>query len=309
MLVMPLRITHVETKVLVFLVQAMPTCLHPQPALSTILNRRTERQSPAKGARSYCKWLCSDVRSKSVKASLGTRRAFCFCAQGNLTIYAWLLSNIYKWRFSSLEPWQNLRRLRLHLRTVWSGDTRSILLQPMGRMERTDSRPRNALIHRESGSPPDYLPTPGSSVSSRAHISVQAAPRFFVFFFCAAATSQLRARCVCESTLSYTRAETLLELMQGMFICSEIASCGRKERWSGVTAAVWLRPSAVWHTRCIIPESEQEWELRRADLMAQRLKTAPRALPLHFLPMCSEIQTWLLSCLHVSAAEDCCTQQ
>lgn len=30
--------------------------------------------------------------------------------------------------------------------------------------------------------------------------------------------------------------------------------CGRKERWSGVTAEVWLRPSSVWHTRCIIPE-------------------------------------------------------
>lgn len=151
-----------------------------------------------------------------------------FCAQGNLTIYAWLLSNIYKWRFSSLEPWQNLRRLRLHLRTVWSGDTRSILLQPMGRMERTDSRPRNALIHRESGSPPDYLPTPGSSVSSRAPISVQAAPRFGVFFL-RRGDLALRARCVYESTLSYTRAETLLELMQGMFICSEIASVGEKK--------------------------------------------------------------------------------
>lgn len=71
----------------------------------------------------------------------------------------------------------NLRRLRLHLRTVRSGDTRSILLQPMGRMERTDSRPRNALIHRESGSPPDYLHTPGSGVSTSAHISVRAASR------------------------------------------------------------------------------------------------------------------------------------
>lgn len=50
MLVMPLRITHVDTKVLVFLVQAMPTSLH---AARTIpLNRRTARQSPAKAARS-----------------------------------------------------------------------------------------------------------------------------------------------------------------------------------------------------------------------------------------------------------------
>lgn len=71
----------------------------------------------------------------------------------------------------------NLRRLRLHL-NVWSGDTRSILLQPMGRMERTDSRPRDALIHHESWSPADSFHTPGSSFSTGAHITVRTASRF-----------------------------------------------------------------------------------------------------------------------------------
>lgn len=100
----------------------------------------------------------------------------------------------------------NLRRLRLHLRTVRAGDTRSVLLQPMGRMEATDSRPRNALIHRESGSTPDYLHTPGSRVSTRAHISsVQAASRVRRGDFA------LCAHRVREPTLRYTRAEALLE--------------------------------------------------------------------------------------------------
>lgn len=46
MLVMPLRITHVDTKVLVLLVQAMPTSLHT--ACSIPLNPSTGRQAPAK---------------------------------------------------------------------------------------------------------------------------------------------------------------------------------------------------------------------------------------------------------------------
>lgn len=178
----------------------------------------------------------------------------------------------------------NLRRLRLHLRIVWSGDTRSILLQPMGRMERTDSRPRNALIHRESGSPPDYLQTPGSSVSTRAHISVQAASRF------GRGDLALRARCVREPTLSYTRVETLLELMQGIFICSEPRHgvCGIKERCGGVAAEVCLRSSSVWDAGCIIRSRS------RNQTCAGQIWCAMRLL----------FQTWLFLCLHVSAAEE-----
>lgn len=162
----------------------------------------------------------------------------------------------------------NLRRLRLHLRTVWAGDTRSVLLQPMGRMEGTDSRPRNALIHSESGSPADYLNTPRSSVSTRAHISAQAASRL------RRGDLALCARCVCEPTLSYTRVETLLELMQGIFICSESRHrvCGRKERCVGVTAEIWLRSSWEWALGCTIRSSSrnqtcagQIWWSKRKD--------------------------------------------
>lgn len=48
MLVMPLRITHVETKVFVLLVQAMPTSLHPSTAWSLALKRSARRQLPDK---------------------------------------------------------------------------------------------------------------------------------------------------------------------------------------------------------------------------------------------------------------------
>lgn len=62
---MPLRITHVDTKVLVFLVQAMPTSLHA--ACTIPLNRRTGRQSPAKKLEqwSYFQRLCSNAISNA----------------------------------------------------------------------------------------------------------------------------------------------------------------------------------------------------------------------------------------------------
>lgn len=168
----------------------------------------------------------------------------------------------------------NLRRLRLHLRTVWSGDTRSILLQPMGRMERSDSRPRRALIHRESGSPPDYLHTPGSECQhQRAHFR----PSSFAF-----APGRPRtpcALCAHAPTLTCTRVETLLELMQGIFICSEPRHrlCGRKERCRGVTAEEWLWSSSAWHSGCIIPSRSRQQNC--ADVMVNERKRCSHSDP------------------------------
>lgn len=116
----------------------------------------------------------------------------------------------------------NLRQLRLHLRAVWSRDTRSILLQPMGRMERTDSRPRNALIHRESGSPCMWtMRTHQDRVSAsertfppiRRHLCAAATPH--------SARASFPGTKVRISAQSHASKKTLLELRESPCICSE----------------------------------------------------------------------------------------
>lgn len=59
----------------------------------------------AKVARSYCKWLCSDVRATSVKASLGTRRAFVLWSGKNNYIYMAAVKYLQV-KVPSLDPWQ-----------------------------------------------------------------------------------------------------------------------------------------------------------------------------------------------------------
>lgn len=282
----------------------------PSTARTIPLNRRTERQSPAKGARSYCKWLCSDVRSTSVKASLGTRRAFVLCS-GKSNYLCMTAVKYLQVKVLLSRAMANLRRLRLHLRTVWSGDTRSILLQPMGRMERTDSRPRNALIHRESGSPPDYLPTPGSSVSSRARISVQAAPRFLL---------RPRTRCALRVRI-YDQLHTSRDTFgvdAGDIYLLRDSVCGRKERWSGVTAEVWLRPSSVWHTRCII-RSKSRNESCAGQIWWSEIKNCAQSAPFTFpidvqwdycfkpdlCPVCMFLQLRTVACSNNLQARSC----
>lgn len=93
---------------------------------------------------------------------------------------------------------------------------------------------------------------------------------------------------MCESTLSYTRAETLLELMQGIFICSEIASVGEKKGEVGSR-----QKSGSGPVRCDTQDASSGVGAGMRAVQdgsdGQRLKAAPRALPLHFPSMCSEI--------------------
>lgn len=177
MLVMPLRMTHVDTKVLVFLVQAMPASLHTARAIP--LNRRTERQSPAKAAPecwSYCKRLRSDVRSRSVKGVPWNAPRVWFRGQGNITTYTRLLSNVSKWRFPLAihgkppsAPVASegcvIRRHAEHPAAANGRDGED--WQPFS--QRTDSPWKRISLHVDSAH------TPGSSVSVRAHISAHTA--------------------------------------------------------------------------------------------------------------------------------------
>lgn len=94
MLVMPLRITHVDTKVLVFLVQAMPTSLHTACAIP--LNRRTGRQSPAKrsGNNEVISCDCAAMWYPKRRAVI-SKDACVFLVM----VKRRLVSNIYRWGF------------------------------------------------------------------------------------------------------------------------------------------------------------------------------------------------------------------
>lgn len=89
---MPLRITHVDTKVLVFLVQAMPTSLHT--ACTIPLNQRTGRQSPAKKIMKLFPATVQRCDIQSAELLLQKGRAF-FLVMAKRR----LMSNIYRWRF------------------------------------------------------------------------------------------------------------------------------------------------------------------------------------------------------------------
>lgn len=94
MLVMPLRITHVDTKVLVFLVQAMPTSLHTACAIP--LNRRTGRQPPAKRSGNNEVISCDCAVMWYPKRRAVTWKEACVFL---VMVKRRLVSNIYRWGF------------------------------------------------------------------------------------------------------------------------------------------------------------------------------------------------------------------